>query len=94
MLLDGAGAENEDEFYRAYDVHQETLRLKGQLADVKVQLAANGSLDLRKGTTEEELIHQGNTTESELSSISDDLNLLINEKAELVNKTKTLTDET
>ena len=58
---------HEDEFYHAYDVHQETSRLKDQLADVKVQLAANGPLDLREGMTEEELIQQGNTTEAELS---------------------------
>ncbi|WP_438312561.1 AAA family ATPase [Sporosarcina sp. FA9] len=95
LLLKEAGAENEEDLYLAYDNYLETKRLKDQLADTKAQLSANNLLELKKGMTDEELRNAGNSAELELLSINEQLNELINEKAELVHKTKQLlSDET
>ena len=89
-LLDEAGVENEAEFYDAYDAHQEKLLIKSQLEDADAQLAANGPLNLRAEMTDVELTQQGYSAENERSLISEELDVLINEKATLVNLTKLL----
>ncbi|MFD1926986.1 AAA family ATPase [Sporosarcina siberiensis] len=95
LLLREAGAENEEDLYLIYDNYLQIKRLKDQLTDTKAQLSANNLLELNKGMTEEELRNKGNSAELELLSINEQINELINEKAELVHKTKQLlTDET
>jgi len=95
VLLKEAGADNEDELYLAYDNYLETKRLKDQLTDTNAQLSANNLLELKKGMTEEGLLNAEKLAEMELLSINEELNVLINEKAELVHKTKQLlSDET
>ena len=94
-LLDEAGAETEEEFYTMYDVHQESISLKEQLANIEMQLTMDESLQLLETMTNHELSRKVNATEAKLSSIEDRFTDLVNEKATLVNKTeRLLTDET
>lgn len=93
-LLTEAAAETEEAFYAAYNIHQEAFRLKGQREDVDAQLASHGPLELPDGVMDDELRIKVNDNSTTLSSISERLNVLINEKATLVNKTeRLLTDE-
>lgn len=93
-LLAEAAVETEEAFYAAYNSHQEAFRLKGQLEDVNAQLASYGPLELPDGVVDEELRKKVNDISGTLSSISERLNVLINDKAALVNKTeRLLTDE-
>jgi len=93
-LLAEAAVETEEAFYAAYNSHQEALRLLGQLEDVDVQLASYGHLEMSDGVVDEELRRRVNVNSGTLSSISERLNDLINDKAALVNKTeRLLTDE-
>ncbi|WP_342537582.1 AAA family ATPase [Sporosarcina sp. FSL K6-1540] len=93
-LLAEAAVETEEAFYAAYNSHLEAFRLKGQLEDVNAQLASYGPLELPDGVVDEELRKKVNDISGTLSSISERLNVLINDKAALVNKTeRLLTDE-
>ncbi|MBO0588957.1 AAA family ATPase [Sporosarcina sp. E16_8] len=93
-LLAEAAVETEEAFYEAYNRHQEVFRLMGQLEDVDAQLASHGPLELPVGVMDDELRIKVNDNSATLSSISERLNGLINDKAALVNKTeRLLTDE-
>jgi len=93
-LFSEAAAETEEAFYVAYNSHQEVFRLMGQLEDVDAQLASHGPLELPNGVVDDELRIKVNDNSATLSSISERLNVLINEKSALVNKTeRLLTDE-
>ncbi|WP_172372933.1 ATP-binding protein [Sporosarcina jiandibaonis] len=94
-LLKEAGAETEEDFYRAYDLHQEAIRLKEQVAALESQITASGPGYFEERITENEIVTKMTYHETELSIIADEVHSLINEKAALVNKTeKLLTDET
>ena len=41
-LLKEAGAETEEDFYKAYDLHQEANRLKEQVVSLESQITASG----------------------------------------------------
>ncbi|WP_186672126.1 AAA family ATPase [Sporosarcina sp. BP05] len=93
-LFSEAAADTEEAFYAAYNIHQEALRLKGQLEDVDAQLASYGPLELPDGVMDDELRIKVDDNSAILLSISERLNVLINDKAALVNKTeRLLTDE-
>ena len=94
-LLKEAGAETEEEFYKAYDLHQEANRLKEQVVSIDSQMTASGPVYFEEQTTEIEIEDKITFHETELSTLSDEVHSLISEKAALVNKTeKLLTDET
>nr|WP_246880663.1 AAA family ATPase [Sporosarcina sp. 6E9] len=94
-LLKEAGAETEEDFYKAYDFHREANNLREQLASIESQMTAIGSLYFEEQITENEIEDKITFHEDELSIIAEEVDLLINEKAALVNKTeKLLTDET
>ena len=94
-LLKEAGAETEEDFYKAYDLHQEANRLKEQVASLESQITASGQVYFEEQLTENEIVDKITFHEAELSTSDDEVHSLISEKAELVNKTeKLLTDET
>ena len=94
-LLKEAGAETEEDFYKAYDLHQEANRLKEQVVSLESQITASGQVFFEEQLTENEIIDKITFHEAELSTIDDEVHSLISEKAALVNKTeKLLTDET
>ena len=94
-LLEEASAETEEEFYGAYDVHQEMIRFKEQLVDIVMQLETSGVLHSLVNKTDYELIQQVTESEAELASMDERTAHLINERATLMNKTdRLLTDET
>jgi len=94
-LLKEANAEKDEDFYKAYDVHQEMTRFKEQLADINTQLETSGALYSLENVTDYELKQQVTDSEAELASMDEQTNYFIDEKAELVNKTKQLlTDAT
>ena len=93
-LLAEAKTETEEAFYNAYDMHQEALRLIGKLEDVKAQLAIHESLELPGEVTIEELNTKTESNNAAQSFTDEELNVLVNEKAALINKTeRLLTDE-
>lgn len=94
-LLAEAEAETEADFYNAYDIHQDAIRLTGQLATIETQISAIDSHHLVIQTTDNDLTEKMAESELELTTIDDESNGLIHEKAALVNKTeRLLTDET
>lgn len=94
-LLKEAGAETEEDFYKAYDLHQEANRLREQVASLESQITASGPAYFEEQATENEIEDKITFYEKELSIIAEEVDLLINEKAALVIKTeKLLTDET
>lgn len=94
-LFQEAGVESAEAFYKAFDIQQEKVLLKEQLADLNVQLAMNESIDLLANRTDDDLIKEIEETEVKLDKVAGEVNQLIEEKAMLVNKAKQLlTDET
>jgi uncharacterized protein YhaN len=94
-LLKEAGAETEEDFYQAYDVHQEANSLREQVASLESQIIASGPAYFEEQATENEIEDKITLHEKELSIITEEVHGLINEKATLVNKTEQLlTDET
>ena len=94
-LLKEAGAEMEEVFYKAYDLHQEAKRLKEQVVSLESQITASGTAYFEEQITENQIEDKITLHETELLIIADEIHSLINEKAALVNKTEQLlTDET
>lgn len=93
-LMDEANAETEEDFYSAYDVHQDVQRLTEKLAAIETQISASHTQHFVIQTTETELNGKVAESEAEIITLDDEANHLIHEKAALLNKTeKLLTDE-
>ena len=94
-LLDEASVATEEDYYRAYDVHQKVIRIKEQLSAIEAQITASGPQNLAAHTSEDELARKVTESEAVLSSIDEKSTNLIYEKASLVAKTEELlSDET
>lgn len=94
ILKEEANAETAEDFYQAYDIFKQGIRYKEQLADVLNQLELSGCLELLETSSLGNLGEREAEGKVKLAAVDEQVSLLMNEKAQLVNETESLlTDE-
>lgn len=94
-LFEEAQVKSEEAYYEAFDSQQQREKVQGQLRSLEQQLATARSKADFKAWTDDELVKEITEIEAALLNLKERVNVLIEEKAMLVNEAKhLLTDET